>query len=136
MVHPGEWKDRQGIQLSPDEKTLYVNNMNGEYLLAYDIEPDGTVRNRRNFARYEGSAQGASGADGLANDSEGRVYVATPVGIQVFSPKGQHLGTIPVSRSAQNLAFAGPDKKTLYIFGRGVAFKVRTLAQGFKGRAK
>jgi gluconolactonase len=37
----------KGIQLSPDETILYVNNMNGEYLLAYDIQPDGTVRNRR-----------------------------------------------------------------------------------------
>jgi gluconolactonase len=98
--------------------------------------PCGTVRNRRNFARYEGATQGAGGADGLAVDSDGRLYVATPVGIQVFSAKGQHLGTIPVSRSPQNLAFAGPDKKTLYIFGRGVAFKLQMLAQGFKGRAK
>ena len=42
-----------GIQLSPDEKTLYVNNSWGEYLIAYDIQPHGTVRNRRNFGKYE-----------------------------------------------------------------------------------
>ena len=41
-----------GIQLSPDEKTLYVNNTNGEYVLAFDVKPDGTVGNRRNFAKY------------------------------------------------------------------------------------
>jgi len=41
-----------------------------------------------------------------------------------------------VSRSPQNLAFAGPDKKTLYIVGRGAAYKVQMLAQGFQGRAK
>ncbi len=41
-----------GIQLSPDERTLYVNDTEGEYLLAFDIQPDGTVRNRRNFAKY------------------------------------------------------------------------------------
>jgi gluconolactonase len=125
-----------GIQLSPDEKILYVNDMNGEYLLAYDIQPDGTVRNRRNLAKYEGPTQEMRAADGLAVDAEGRLYVATPVGIQVFSPQGQLLGVIPVSRSAQNLAFAGPDKKTLFILGRGVVFKLPMLAQGFKGRPK
>jgi len=129
-----------GIQLSPDEKTLYVNNTQGEYLLAFDIQADGTVRNRRNFAKYNGVTKTetglASGADGLAIDSDGRVYAATTVGVQVFDPKGQHLGTIPLSRAPQNLAFAGADKKTLYVVGRGVAFKVQTQAQGFKGRAK
>jgi len=129
-----------GIQLSPDERTLYVNNSNGEYMLAFDIQADGTVRNRRNFAKYDGvtrtAARITSGADGLAIDSQGRVYACTRVGIQVFSAQGQHLGTIPLSRAPQNLAFAGTDKKTLYVVGRGAAFKVQMLAQGFTGRAK
>src|SRR5262245_9156912 len=129
-----------GILLSRDEKTLYVNNTSGEYLLAFDVLTDGTVRNRRNFAKYEGVAKTDtgfnSGADGLAIDAEGRLYAATLIGIQVFSPQGQHLGTIPLSRQPQNLAFAGPDKKTLYVVGRGAAFKVQMLSQGFKDRAK
>jgi gluconolactonase len=129
-----------GILLSRDERILFVNNTAGEYLLAFDIQPDGTIRNRRNFAKYEGVTQAAtgvtSGADGLAIDSEGRVYVAQSTGVQVLSPAGQHLGTIPLSRAPQNLAFAGPDKKTLYVVGRGAAFKVQLLAQGFKDRVK
>lgn len=129
-----------GVQLSPDEKTLYVNDTNGEYLLAFDIQPDGTLRNRRNFAKYDGVTRTpqriTSGADGLAIDSQGRVYVCTQIGIQVFSPKGQHLGTIPLSRGPQNMAFAGPDKKTLYIVGRGAAFRIQMLSQGYMGRAK
>jgi gluconolactonase len=129
-----------GILLSKDERTLYVNNTNGEHVLAFDVQSDGTVRNRRDFAKYEGvnkTATGVvSGADGLALDNDGRVYAATSAGVQVFSPQGQHLGTIPLSRAPQNLAFAGPDKKTLYVVGRGAAFKVQMLAQGFTGRAK
>lgn len=129
-----------GIQLSRDEKMLYVNNTNGEFVLAFDIQPDGTVRNRRNFAKYEGATRNAngvnSGADGLAIDSQGRVYVAASTGVQVFSPQGQHLGTIPLSRAPQNLAFAGPGKKTLYVVGRGAAFKIPMVAEGFKDRAK
>jgi gluconolactonase len=129
-----------GIQLSPDEKIIYVNNTGGEYLLAFDIQKDGTLRNRRNFAHYrdvQKTASGViSGADGLALDSRGRVFVATLKGIQVFSPQGQFLGMIPTPRQPQNLAFAGPDKKTLYVVGRGAAFKIPLLSQGYKGRAK
>jgi gluconolactonase len=36
----------------------------------------------------------------------------------------------------QNLAFAGPDKKTLYLVGRSAAWKIETLTQGYMGRAK
>lgn len=130
-----------GIQLSPDEKTLYVNNTNGEYVLAFDVKPDGTVGPRRNFAKYSKVAPVpaggvTSGADGLAIDAAGRVYAVTAAGIEVFSPKGDALGIIPVSIPPQNIAFAGTDKKTLYIVGRGSAFKVRMLAEGYKGRAK
>ena len=129
-----------GIQLSRDEKTLFVNNTSGEYLLAFDIQADGSVTNRRNFAKYEGATRNengvTSGADGLALDSQGRVYVAASTGVQVFSPQGQHLGTIPLSRPPQNLAFAGAGKKTLYVVGRGAAYKVAMIAEGFKDRVK
>jgi len=130
-----------GIQLSRDEKTLFVNNTQGEYLLAFDLQKDGTLTNRRNFAKYEQVTRTpaggfASGADGLAIDSKGRLYAATSAGVQVFSEKGEHLGTIPVSRSPQNIAFAGAGKRTLYIVGRGAAYRVALEAEGFKGRAK
>ncbi len=130
-----------GVILSRDEKTLYLNNSAGEYLLAFDVQPDGSLTNRRNFAKYEGVRTNAagvasSGADGLAIDSQGRVYVAASNGVQVFTPQGQHLGTIPTPRPPQNLAFAGPGKKTLYVVGRGAVSKIAMLAEGFKDRAK
>jgi len=131
-----------GIQLSRDEKTLYVNNTRGEYLVAFDIQIDGKLANQRNFAQYQGVTKNetgvTSGADGIAVDNDGRVYAAinSTGGVQVFSPEGKYLGTIPTSLGAQNIAFAGPDKKTLYIVGRGAAFKVQMLSQGFSGRAK
>ena len=91
------------------------------------ISPDG---------RSNAAGVPQSGADGLTIDSQGRLYVAASNGVQVFSSQGQHLGTIPTPRPPQNVAFAGPDKKTLYIVGRGVASKVQMLAEGFKDRAK
>lgn len=130
-----------GIMLSRDEKTLYVNNTNGEYLLAFDVKPDGSLGPRRNFAKYQGGSKNdsnvfVSGADGLAIDNDGRVYACTTAGVEVFDVKGTHLGTIPLSRAPQNIAFAGPEKKTLYVVGRGSAFKVDLLTPGYKGRAK
>ncbi len=130
-----------GIQLSPDEKTLYVANTSGEHVLAYQIRTDGSLGPRRNFARLAGWQPNApagptSGADGLAVDAQGRLYVATAAGVEVFDPAGQALGVIALPRQPQNLAFAGPDKKQLFVVGRGAAWRIDTLAQGFTGRAK
>ncbi len=136
-----------GVVLSPDERTLYAHNKDGVYMLSFDLAPDGAISNRRNFARYKsvrvpGHADPAldedNGADGMAVDSEGRVYAATNVGVEVFSPRGDLLGVIPVQwgaesnriRHPQNLAFGGPDRKTLYMVGAASVFKVRTLSQG------
>jgi len=142
-----------GVMLSPDERVLYANDKDGEYLLAFDVAPDGTLSNRRNFARYKSARVAGhkdplvaedNGADGLAVDSDGRVYVTTNLGVEVFNARGEHLGIIPAIwggesfnlRKPQNVAFAGPEKKTLYIVGAGAVFKVQTLAQGVQNRAK
>ncbi len=136
-----------GIQLSPDEKTLYVANSNGEHIIAYDVDGKGSAKNRREFAKLAGfnsqavhypknNANPTSGADGLAVDKDGRLFVASNAGIEVFSVKGEALGVIPVPKKPQNIAFAGADKNTLYIVGRGAAYKVATQTAGFKGRAK
>lgn len=130
-----------GIQLSPDEKVLYLANTRGEYVLAYDVAADGSLGKRRDFARLSGWSKGengsyASGADGLAVDAEGRLYVASNAGVEVFSPTGQALGIIALPKKPQNLAFAGIDKKTLYVVGRGAAYRIALLTPGFAGRAK
>jgi gluconolactonase len=127
-----------GVSLNLDEKILYINNTQGEYILAYDVQKDGTLRNRRNLAKYEdltmtgGKPNG--GGDGFTIDTKGRIYAAAGGSVQVFSPQGQLLGKIPTSRRPQNLTFAGTDMKTLYIVGGGSVFKVQMLAQGIKRR--
>jgi gluconolactonase len=129
-----------GIQLSPDERTLYVANTQGEYVLAFDVAADGSVHGRRNFARLAGFRQTpngpSSGADGLAVDSAGRLYVATTTGVQVFNPRGEALGTIVLPKQPQNLAFAGKHKRALFVVGGGSVYRITMLAQGFRGRAK
>ena len=132
----GEAPGPHGVQLSPDEKTLYSADSGGLYPIAFDVQPDGKLTNRRNFGKYEGIKGTESHADGIAVDSEGRVYVGTEPGVQIFSKTGQYLGTIPTSQRPQNLAFAGPEKKTLYLTGRSALFKVQMLSQGYLGRPK
>ena len=128
-----------GVMLSPDEKILYATN--GPVITAFDVQPDGSLRNGRTWAQLAGLPRNAAGepqggADGVAVDAAGRFYAATGVGVQVFSPEGKHLGTIPIPLPPQAVAFAGPDKKMLYVVGRGAVYKIAMLAQGYLGRAK
>ncbi len=128
-----------GVMLSPDETILYATN--GPVITAFDVQPDGSLRNGRTWAELAGLPRNAAGepqggADGVAVDSAGRFYAATGVGVQVFSPEGKHLGTIPIPLPPQAIAFAGTDKKTLYVVGRGAVYKIAMVAQGFLGRAK
>ena len=100
-----------GIMLSPDEKTLYITN--GAVVVALDVQPDGSVTNRRDFAKLEAGGAG----DGMAIDAAGRLYVTSGPGIQIFNPQGKYLGLIPTPRPVISAAFSGPDKKTLYVVG-------------------
>ena len=146
----GENVRTNGIMLSRDERTLYVTN--GMTIVAFDIQPGGSVKNQRDFAKLEAGGAG----DGMAIDAAGRLYVSSPPGVQVLSPEGKYLGLIPTPRSVISLAFSGPGKKTLYAVGSGAAgpdgkelrtpegvrnnaktiYKITMLAQGFRGRAK
>jgi gluconolactonase len=120
-----------GLTLTNDGKTLIVDDTIGPTVFAYDVQPDGSVKNKRAFAQLRDIPEGKeSGADGLAIDRNDRVYISTLPGVQVFDSKGQYLGTIKAGRQAANVAFGGPDKKTLYLTAREGLYKVNTLAQG------
>ena len=104
-----------GVVASPDFSTLYVTDrMN---ILAFDLAADRTASNQRVFATLADTA--GFGGDGMAVDAAGRLYVTGDAGIYVYSPEGVQLGVIPVPRRAITLAFAGPDRRTLYIGALG-----------------
>lgn len=137
-----------GVHLSRDEKTLYVNDTNGIQSFAFDVLPDGRLSNRRVFATYAGrtpplgATEGvASGADDLVIDGDGRVYSITAAGIEVFTESGKPLGIIPVTCTptgarCQALAFGGAGKRMLYVAGNGTLLRLQMIAQGFMDRAK
>jgi gluconolactonase len=120
-----------GVTLTRDGKTLIVNDTLGPTVYAYDVQPDGSVKNRRTFAQLRDIPEGKeSGADGMALDREDRVYVTTVAGVQVFDAAGKYLGTIKVPRQPANAGFAGPDKRVLYITAREGLYRINMLAQG------
>jgi gluconolactonase len=120
-----------GLILTLDGKTLIVADTVGDTMFAFDVRPDGGVANKRAFFRLRDIPQGEeSGADGIALDREGRIYVTTITGVQVFDRTGGYLGTIKVPRRPSNVAFSGPGKRTLYITAREGLYRLQTLTQG------
>jgi len=120
-----------GLTLTNDGKTLIVDDTLNPTVFAYDVEPDGSVKNKRPFLQLRDIPAGAeSGADGMAIDREGRLYITTVTGVQVFDAKGEYLGTIKAGRQPANVAFGGPDKQTLYLTAREGLYRVKTLAKG------
>jgi gluconolactonase len=120
-----------GLTLTRDGRTLIVDDTIGSIVYAYDVQGDGTVRNKRTFAQLQDIPAGEeSGADGMAIDREDRVYITTVAGIQIFDASGKYLGRMKAARQGANVAFAGPDKRTLYITAREGLYRIKMLAQG------
>jgi gluconolactonase len=119
-----------GIAFSPDEKYLYVDNSQPKKLwMRYTVKPDGTVTDAKLL--YDATADDRPGApDGMKVDVEGNIYSAGPGGIWIFSPEGKPLGTILVPGRTSNVAWAGPDHKTLYITGSDGIFRVHLKIAG------
>ena len=135
-----------GIQISPDDKTLYLIEANGaaggaRLIRAYDLMPDGTVRNMRVHYNF---SPGRS-ADGMSIDTQGNLYASaglhrtrgtsetldTKCGVHVIAPAGKLVKFIPIPEDTiTNNAFGGPDMKTLYITAGDTLYKVRTDIPG------
>ena len=130
-----------GIQVSPDDKKLYLVEANqaqggARLIRSYDLQPDGTVRNMRVHYNF---SPGRS-ADGMSIDTQGNLYASaglnqsrgtsetldTKAGVYVISPQGKLLQFIPIPEDLiTNNAFGGPDMKTLYVTAGKNLYKVR-----------
>jgi gluconolactonase len=123
-----------GIALSKDERQLFVANTTGQWIISISLDRDGKAGKSRNFARLQlplSATSQAAGADGLAVDDSNRLYVATTLGVQVFSPQAEHLGTISMPVAPQNLAFSGgKTRSSLYVVGRGAVYVIETDTRG------
>lgn len=122
-----------GIALSPDEKTLYVNNWSDrrKVILRYDVNPDCTLSNSRLFYDMT-KASGSDALDGLKVDRQGNVYSTGPGGLWILSPEGKHLGLIKGPEDPHNMAWGDDDGKTLYIAALTGLYRIRMKVQGVR----
>jgi gluconolactonase len=146
VIGPGEYAMPNGVELSPNGKTLYVNNTwqkPGEnYIWAYDVAEDGLLSKKRQFAKLDLTPtvlEAAkpedrldSGADGSTVDTDGRYYVATRTGVQIFMPDGTHVGTIFVPQYPVSITFGGTNNDILYMVGESSVWAVQTKVRGFR----
>ena len=102
-----------GIALSPDEKTLYVNESVQRKIWAFDVDDAGNVSNKRLFAEFPDF-----GFDGMACDNKGNLYV-TRYGkgvIAILSPDGEVTREVPLKgKRCSNLVFGGQNGKTVFV---------------------
>lgn len=119
-----------GVEVSPDEKTLYVNESVQRNVWAYDLAPNGDIDNKRLFFKFEDF-----GMDGMRCDAKGNLYV-TRHGkgtVAILSPEGKLLREVTLKgKKPSNLAFGGPDGKTCYLTlqDRGCFEQFRTDSPG------
>lgn len=123
-------KRPNGIGISPDGKTLYVSDTEGPTIVAWDLDADGNVKNRRVFATLSGVSPVYP--DGLRVDQHGRVLCTGGKAVHVYAPDGRRLALIPVPESATNVAFGGPDGRTLFITAGTSVYRTRTQTPGFR----
>jgi gluconolactonase len=120
-----------GLAFSPDERYLYVGNWDPakKVVMRYDVQRDGTLANGVVFFDMT-SAPGEDAIDGLKVDREGNLYVSGPGGLWIISASGVHLGTIVAPEHPHNLAFGGPDGRTLYLTAQTGLYRMRLGVRG------
>ncbi len=136
-----------GIAITPDAKTLYLIDSHpkpggNRKIWAFQVSDDGSLSGQRlvyDFGR-------GRGGDGMRLDVRGNLWVAAgiilprtsgetvdvPAGVYVITPDGKLLGRIPIPEDViTNIAFGGPDRKTMYVTAGKAIFKVPIEVEGY-----
>jgi gluconolactonase len=119
-------KGASGVALSPDGLWLFVTQSQSRAGLSYRVHPDGTLDAREDF--YDFYVPGwadDSGAGQIAMDRDGRSYVATRVGVQVFDRNGRVAAILPLpgNKPADSVCFGGHDFDTIYVASGGQVYR-------------
>jgi enterochelin esterase family protein len=123
-----------GIGLSPDGKLLYVSEYGGTNVWSYLLNSDGSLWAGERYMELRAPANRSdSGGDGMTVDQDGRAFITSYAGIQMFDPTGRLSGVIakPGDKACVSVAFAGPDRSWLYACASEKIFRRKTLTKGF-----
>jgi gluconolactonase len=121
-----------GLCFSPDESLLYVNDTDRAHIRVFDVNADGSLSNSRVLADGIGTASLEVGdlVDGMKLDERGNIWVTGPGGVCVFSPEGEHLGTVEVPEPVGNLNWGGENWNELFIPATTSVYRIRTKVSG------
>jgi sugar lactone lactonase YvrE len=125
-------KFANGVTVSPDQTLLYVCDSRTHWVHSYQIQNDGSLKFKQPYYHlHVPDNADDSGADGMRTDRDGRLYVATRMGIQFCDQAGRVNGIIPTPTSSpSNLCFGGPDFDVLYVTCRDKVYKRTVKVKG------
>jgi len=119
-----------GLALSADERTLYVANTRwSAYIHALELDAAGNMVRRRIFADMASDVKEGV-PDGMKLDAAGRIYCTGPDGIWVYAPDGRLIGLIKTPEVCANIAFGGPELRTLFCTTSTSVHTLRTKTPG------
>jgi sugar lactone lactonase YvrE len=125
-----------GVILWADEATLVVTDSDAPHLWTFRVDKDGNLSCKERYYHplQMPSGRDKPGSDGMTVDAQGRLYVATAAGLQMFDPTGRLGGTIlkPQPGSLSNACFGGPKLDTLYVTAGDKVFRRKTQATGVR----
>ena len=132
-VVTGEIEFPNGIRFSADQSFLFIDDTKGKYVWSFQVSEDGSLQNGSPFFRLETEDfSSATGADGMAVDSDGFLYVATSLGLQVCDQPGRVEAVIrkPQRGHFSGVVFGGADFKILYATAGDKVFRRPVRRQG------
>jgi len=115
-----------GLCFSPDEQRLYVNDTVQTLIRVFEVDSDGALSNGRIFATGIRSELEPGVPDGMKCDHRGNVWVTAPGGVWVYAPNGDLLGKVRAPEKVANLAWGGPDFRTLFLTATHSVYSVAT----------
>jgi enterochelin esterase family protein len=123
-----------GIGLSPDGSTLYVSDYGGVHVYSLKVNPDGSLTDKKPLMTMKApeNKPTVAGGDGMTVDADGRVYVTTALGLQVFAADGQLLGVLPKPANGPlvSAGFGGKDLSQLYVACGDKIYRRTTKTKG------
>lgn len=127
LAAPADTFDQpNGLCLSPDESELYVDDRRG--IKAFPVNPDGTLGPARQLRTDLSSPQGQENGDpdGMKCDADGNIWCTGRGGVWIMKPSGELRGVLETPEIVANLAWGGPDWRTLFLCTSTTVHALRT----------
>jgi gluconolactonase len=128
-------KFANGICMSPDQTLLYVDDMKSHWVYSYQIQADGSLAHKQKYYHlHVPDTADDSGADGMRTDRNGRLYVATRMGLQICDQAGRVNCIVPTPNGkVSNLTFGGANFDVIYATCGDKVFSRKVKVQGANG---